>query len=230
VAVRGAEQREAIRAVLHVFAAEADKLVFAGSCVLALYARPTGHALTTTKGVDCVFTGDWTEALQLIAERVAPGGPLRATDLACRYELSDAKVFVDILDHEGRHVPGSMRWLAEAAARAERFALDASTSVRAISPAYFLLTKLDALADRGTGPEAKDLEDIVTLAVEVSDLGERVRACGRERCVRELWLRAAARLRFTGADVPELVAMHLGQEDAPECGRVERVLAELLVG
>ncbi len=62
-----------------------------------------------------------------------------------------------------------------AAERAHSYKLDDGRSVRAISPAYFLATKLVALGDRGEDAlSSKDADDIITAVVEVPALEEEL--------------------------------------------------------
>jgi hypothetical protein len=223
---RGAEHREAIRAVVHVFGAASDRLVFAGSCVLALYARPNGHALTATKDVDCIFTGCWTHGLGIIGKLVAPSGPLSPDpEVACRYQLKGTSIVVDVIANDGSNIGGIAHWLSQGAAHSFRYALDDTLQVAAITPPYFLATKLDALHGRGHGDDSKDLEDVVTLAVEVPELVARVQEASLIEPVRALWSRCRAKLRL--GNLPDIVAMHLGHDDAAEHDRVEKTLVEL---
>jgi hypothetical protein len=230
LSVRGAEHREAILAVVRVFGPHADNLVFAGSCVLALYARPRGHALSSTKDVDCIFDAPVVRHLQVMAELGGAGGPLTpvTTEVAVRYQIKHESLMVDVMDLEGRIVGGSMKWLGQAVRHAQKYDLTEEVQVRAITPPYFLVAKLDALRDRGKDPlGSRDLEDIVAVAVEVPTLVADVRAAGLSDVARELWEACAAKLRLSAADIPDLVAAHIGGQDTAEQSRVERTLEEL---
>jgi hypothetical protein len=113
--VRGAEHRAAMRSVVDVFGADSQQLVFVGSCVRALYARPSGHALTATKDVDCIFIGAWISGLQIIVRLVGTGGPLEPVpEVACRYRIKATSILVDVMAKDGSNVGAQAHWLSEA--------------------------------------------------------------------------------------------------------------------
>ena len=56
-----------MRAVCAALGEDARHVVFVGSCVLGLYARPTGTPLRTTRNVSCVATEPLRASLAAVA-------------------------------------------------------------------------------------------------------------------------------------------------------------------
>jgi hypothetical protein len=137
---------------------------------------------------------------------------------------------VDIMDVGGQTVGGMNRWFSRAADRAGEYLLDDGRSVRAVSPPFFLATKLVALQNLQRSSaitEAKDAEDIVALAVEVPNLVEMVRAEGIDAEIAQDWALVFKNHKVTTADLPEIVDCHLGQRDAEHRQRVVDALQTL---
>jgi hypothetical protein len=90
-------------------------------------------------------------------------------EMQCRYRIRGTDIHLDVLSPEGFNVGGVNPWFARAAEAARPFDVGAARTVMAVTPPYFLATKLVAFEDRGPNAQSsKDVEDIVTLAVEVS--------------------------------------------------------------
>jgi hypothetical protein len=228
--VRGARHRDAIRAVLDAFGEESKHFVFVGGCVLGLYARPQGAPLRVTNDVDCISTRTpWVLQAKVLADLCTRGVLVPDPELSCRFRIKGTGVDVDVLSPQGLNVGGVNPFFERATARARAYDLGDGRKVNAVTPAYFLATKLAAFEDRG--PDAlssKDLEDIVALAVEVADLSEQVRAEGITAEVADWWVRALSKYGATAGDLADIVDGHLAREDTSHRTRVLVALWSLL--
>jgi predicted nucleotidyltransferase len=230
--MRGDQHRAAIRAVLEAFGDDARHFVFIGGCALGLYARSEGAPLRATKDVDCISTlSPWVLQDQVLGELCARGVLSPDVDLQCRYRIRGSEVVVDVLSPEGFNVGGASPWFARAAARAGTYSAGAGRNVAAITPPYFLATKLAAFEDRGPDAQSgKDAEDIVALHVEVADLVALVDAEGLRRDIHELWQRVCVKYGLRPADVPDLIDWHLDSRDREHRPRVVEALGAMLRG
>jgi predicted nucleotidyltransferase len=229
MAVRGQERRAAIREVLDIFGDGATHFVLVGGCALGLYARPEGAPLRITKDVDFVSRlTPWVLQEKMLADLCRRRLLVPDRDLQCRYHVRGTEIDVDVLSPDGFNIGGANRWLKRAAERARAYDLGACRQVMAITPPYFLATKLEAFVDRGPDAQSsKDAEDIVALAVDVPDLveqvdGERIRAD-----VGGLWAEAFGKYRFAAADLPDFVDWHLDQRESAHRDRVVGTLDAL---
>jgi predicted nucleotidyltransferase len=145
-----------------------DRFVFLGGVVTELFVTMPGMAGTRqTKDVDIVVDvlnlGEYSETLREqflklgLREDVREGAPV------CRWLLDD--LIVDIMPTRGNILGFSSEWHQLAYDTARPFLLPDGTSIRLVTPACFLATKLAAFGDRGRhNPIAShDLEDMITV-------------------------------------------------------------------
>lgn len=227
--MRDAEHIRAIRAVVAAFGEQAEHFVFVGGCVLGLYARAEGPPLRTTEDVDCISSlSPWSLQAKILADLCQAGVIVPDDSLQCRYRIPAATVVVDVLSPEGFNVGGVNPWFARAVARAARYSIGEADTVRAVTPPYFLVTKLVAFADRGPDAQSsKDAEDIVALAVEVPSLVDEVQAEGLRDDAAALWERVFDKYVLARSDLADLVDWHLDRRDGAHRDRVIGVLAHL---
>jgi predicted nucleotidyltransferase len=232
MSLRGEAQRAAIRSVLDVFGEDARGFVFVGGCILGLYARTTGAPLRATKDVDCISTlAPWVLQEKMLAEMCSRGVLSPDAEVQCRYRIRGTDVDVDVLSPDGFNVGGVNPWFARAAKRARPYDAGDGRTVNAVTPPYFLATKLVALENRGPDAQSsKDAEDIVGLAVEVDTLAAEVEAEGMRRDVAALWARALKKYGLADSDVPDLVDWHLDRREAEHRERVVQTLLALVRG
>jgi predicted nucleotidyltransferase len=230
--LRGQTLRDAIRAVVDTFGADADAFVFVGACVLGLYARSNGPPLRATKDVDCISTVmPWVIQEKRLADLCTRGILVPDREVQCRYRISGTDLDVDVLSPDGLNVGAVNPWFRRAAARARLYDLGDGRTVKSISPPYFLATKLVALADRGEDAlSSKDAEDIVAALVEVPDLLADLESEGIAAEVQELLQRAFAKHGVDAADVTDFVDAHLAREDREHAAEVVTFLVHLLAG
>jgi hypothetical protein len=229
MSLRGDQHRSAIRAVLDAFGSSADHFVFVGGCVLGLYARDDGAALRTTTDVDCISTcTPWVIQQQILADMCTRGTLAPDKDLACRYRIRGTSVDVDVLSPDGHNVGGVNPWFPRAAEHARVYDVGTGRQARAVTPPYFLATKLVAFTGRGPDAQSsKDLEDIVALAVEVEDLREQVEHEGIGGEIGRLWSAGFERYSLNLDDLPDMVDSHLHRDDRAHRERVLAALKEL---
>jgi hypothetical protein len=152
-------------------------------------------------------------------------------EVQCRYRIRGTDVDVDVLSPDGFNVGGVNPWFARAAAAAHPIDAGAGRTVMAVTPPYFLATKLVAFEDRGPDAQSsKDVEDIVALTVEVDTLVAQVDAEGIRADVAKLWTRALRKYALAEGDLPDLVDWHLDGRDAEHRDRVVNALTALVRG
>jgi hypothetical protein len=231
VALRGEEHRAAIRAVLSVFGADAAHFVFIGGCTLGLYAtaRPNGAPLRATKDVDCISTQTpWVLQEKTLARLCSAGRLSPDKAIQCRYHICGTELLVDVLSPDGANVGGVNPWFGPAAARAAAYDVGDGLMVKAISPPYFLATKLVAFESRGPDVQASvDCEDIVALTVEVEDLVALVDGEGIRAEIAALWRKVFEKYGFAIDDLSDVVDGHLDSRDRGHRARVVETLEAL---
>jgi hypothetical protein len=149
-------------------------------------------------------------------------------ELACRYRIQGTRFDVDVLSPDGHNVGGVNPWFGRAAQRARPYNVGGGRMANAVTPPYFLATKLAAF--KGRGPDvlsSKDLEDIVALAVEIEDLPRRVEQEGIRKEIGRLWWDALEHYRLQLDDLPDVVDGHLHRDDRAHRARVIDSLREL---
>jgi hypothetical protein len=218
-----------MRTVVRAFGEDAKHFVFLGGCALALYARKVGAPLRVTKDVDCISQLEpWVLQQKILADLCSRRVLQPDSNLQCRYRISGTEVDVDIISIDGLNVGGTNPWLKKAAAHARPYGVGEGKSVLAITPAYFLATKLVAFEDRGEDPQSsKDAEDIVTLAVEVDDLVAEVRNANLKQEVASLWAEALKKHGIAVDDLADLVDWHLHPDDRKHRARAVATLVSL---
>ena len=225
--MRNAEHVHKIRAVVAAFGEHAEHFVFVGGCVLGLYARADGAPLRMTEDVDCISSlAPWMLQEKILAGLCQDGVIVPDESLQCRYRIAEATVVVDVLSPDGFNVGGVNPWFARAVARAARYSIGEGDTVRAVTPPYFLVTKLVAFGDRGPDAQSsKDAEDIVALAVEVPSLVDEVEAEGLRDDVAALWERVFDKYGLARSDLTDFVEWHLDRRDREHRDRVIGMLA-----
>jgi predicted nucleotidyltransferase len=232
MSMRSEAHLRAIRAVLAAFGEHAQNFVFIGGCVLGLYARAEGAPLRMTEDVDCISSlTPWILQAKILADLCDAGVIVPDEALLCRYRIPASGVVVDVLSPEGLNVGGVNPWFARAVEHARRYPIGEGDEVRAVTPPYFLATKLVAFADRGPDAQSsKDAEDIVALAIEVASLVDEVHAEGLRVPIADLWQRVFAKYGLTRTDLPDLVAWHLDRRDDAHRARAVDTLVRLAGG
>jgi predicted nucleotidyltransferase len=167
-----ASAREAIATVGHALAGQSQPIMFVGGTVTALYPLEGGMALRPTLDVDCVVDVATTADYYAFVETLRVLGFRECTDEnapLCRRVYEDIRV--DIVATSATGIGPTNRWYRDAFAEAAVHSLERNIQVRAITPLYFVATKLEAFRGRGAGDyqASHDLEDILTVLSGLAD-------------------------------------------------------------
>jgi predicted nucleotidyltransferase len=202
-----------------------DRLVFLGGAITELFITAPGRRSSRhTKDVDVIINvmnlGEYSELLreQLVGlglrEDDREGAPI------CRWLLDD--LIVDIMPTRGEILGFSCEWYQVAFDTAQAISLPDGTTIRLVTPACFLATKLTAFADRGRrNPMAShDLEDVIAVIDGRPEIVGEVAAAPAD-------IRAAIAIRFCDLlarrDAEDVVAAQLFP-DAESQNRLPLVL------
>ncbi len=170
--------RAAIATVARALATESPPVVFVGGTVTALYPLEGGVDVRPTVDVDCVVdvatTADYYAFVQRLRARgfsecMDEGAPL------CRRVF--ANIRVDIVATADTGIGPTNRWYKQAVAEATSHELAPDLKVLAITPTYFVATKLEAFRGRGRGDyqASHDLEDTLLVLAGLPHLREQLR-------------------------------------------------------
>lgn len=100
-----------------------------------------------------------------LEERLREFGCVQDLDeeVTCRWKLDG--VTLDVMPTDEAILGFSNRWYADAINNAETVSISEEHSIRLVTPAHFIATKLEAFLGRGNGDywASHDLEDIVTV-------------------------------------------------------------------
>lgn len=223
---RRASARAAIETVARALAGESPQAVFVGGTVTALYPLEGGVDVRPTLDVDCVVDLTTTAEYYAFVDRLRRRGFTECTDEGaplCR--LVYAGIRVDVVATGDTGVGPTNCWYRDAVAEAAVHGLAEGLEVRAITPVFFVATKLEAFRDRGGGDyfASHDLEDILTVLAGLRELRDEIArgdtAVGRAVRVELVELRA--REAFIDA-----VPAHFEGDDAGQA-RADEVLAWL---
>ena len=208
---------------------QSEDFVFLGGCALALYARSEGAPLRTTADVDCLSRRvPWSLQEKALADLCTSRVLRPDTEIQCRYRIIGTEIDVDVISPDGFNVGRPSPWLRRAAENFSLYDAGEGQKVKAVTPPYFMATKLVAFGDRGEDVlSSKDAEDIVALVVEVPSLFDDVIAAGIKDDIAELWRRASTRFHFAPGDIPDFVDAHLHREDRGHRQRVIDVIGSL---
>ena len=145
----------------------ANELVFVGGCTTGLFITDEGaDNIRSTKDVDAIVeTATYSQYVDFekrLEQRgfirdLSPGAPI------CRWMIGDT--ILDVMPIEEGILGFKNRWYQDAVSYANRRQIDGSITIRVVSPPYFVATKLEAFADRGSNDflGSRDLEDIITV-------------------------------------------------------------------
>ena len=193
--------RAAIATVARALGDERRRVVFVGGTVVALYPLEGGADVRPTVDVDCIVNVTTLGAYYAFVERLRAFGFGACTDEGaplCRLVVSGIRV--DVMGAADTALGPTNRWYAAAIAAAEAHSVASDLEVLAISPLYFVATKLEAFHSRGRGDyiESHDLEDVLTVLSGLPSLRAEVAAAdsGVARSVRDDLAGLAARAAF----------------------------------
>jgi len=174
---RRASARTAIATVARALEGERPPAVFVGGTVTALYPLEGGVDVRPTLDVDCVVDLTTTAEYYAFVERLRRRGFAECTDEnapLCR--LVYAGIRVDVAATADTGIGPTNRWYRDAVAEASLHRLADDLLVRAITPVFFVATKLEAFRGRGRGDyfASHDLEDILTVLAGLPELRKQI--------------------------------------------------------
>lgn len=173
-----------------------EQVVFVGGAVAGLLVTdPLAESVRATRDVDAVVNADWL-AFHRIEEQVAQRGFVRdaSSEVICRWVHKPSGLLFDLMPVRPEVLGFSNRWYPYAVETAERVDLGEGVTIRLVSAAAFVATKLEAFASRGGGDflSSHDLEDVLNIVDGREELAEEVAAAPRE--LKEAVAAAFARL------------------------------------
>ena len=154
-----------LQAVAHALGPLRERVVFVGGATVNLYSTtplPTPEP-RTTDDVDCIVEVAPRTAFYALEEELRTLGFVNDVEanIICRWQLQG--LTVDIMPTDSSILGFTNPWYSAGFAQAIPYALPDGTSIRILSPPYFVATKLVALRDRGWDDLrlSQDLEDLV---------------------------------------------------------------------
>lgn len=156
------------------------QVVFVGGAVAGLLVTdPLADAVRATRDVDAVVNAD-RALFHRIEEAVAKRGFARdiSSDVICRWVHKDSGVLFDLMPVQPEVLGFSNRWYPYAVESAVSVDLGAGLTIRLVSAAAFVATKLEAFAGRGNGDfmSSHDLEDVLNIVDGREELADEMGA------------------------------------------------------
>lgn len=141
-------------------------MVFVGGTVPALYPLADGVDVRPTLDVDAVIDVATTAGYYAFVERLRSRGFTECTDEGaplCRLVCGGIKV--DLVATVDTGIGPTNRWYRDAVPAASSYSPEPDLDVLAITPIYFIATKLEAFRGRGYGDfqASHDLEDLLAV-------------------------------------------------------------------
>ena len=144
-----------------------DRPVFVGGCATALLVTdPAAPAVRVTQDVDALVAitslSDYHRMGHDLLER---GFTLSLVRGDPPYRFRSGSLTLDLMPVDASILGFSSRWYAQALDSAVPVQLPGGPSIRIVTPACFLATKLEAFEDRGGGDylTSHDLEDVLSV-------------------------------------------------------------------
>lgn len=175
-----------LQAVAHALGPLRERVVFVGGATVNLYSTMLASTPEPriTDDVDCIVEVAPRNAFYALEEELRALGFANdmTSGVICRWQLQG--LTVDIMPTEPEILGFSNPWYPAGFAQAIPYVLPDGTSIRILSPPYFLATKLAALRDRGWAELrlSQDLEDLVHVLDNRPALPEEV--VGADEAVR----------------------------------------------
>lgn len=161
-----------------------EQVVFVGGAVAGLLVTdPLADAVRATRDVDAVVNAD-RALFHRTEEAVATRGFARdiSSDVICRWVHKNSGVLFDLMPVQPDVLGFSNRWYPYAVESAVTLDLGAGLTIRVVSAAAFVATKLEAFAGRGNGDfmSSHDLEDVLNIVDGREELADEMGAAPTE--------------------------------------------------
>ncbi len=175
---RRAESLHAIAAIATALGDVNDQVVFVGGTVVALYPLEEGVDIRPTVDVDCVVNVATTLEYYAFLEKLRARGFVECADDGapiCRFVHGGIRV--DLMPSADTALGPTNKWYTAALRDAASY-LANGVRVRAITPMYFIATKLEAFRGRGRGDDmaSHDLEDLLAVVAGLPSVRAEIAA------------------------------------------------------
>lgn len=161
-----------------------DKMVFLGGCATGLLiSDPASPPIRVTKDVDAIVqVYSRSEYYKLSDQLKGKGFKEDHSDGAplCRWVVND--VILDVMPTDEKILGFSNHWYESAINNPYKIMLPNGRQINLVSPAYFLITKLEAFDGRGKGDFllSHDIEDIVAVLDGRPELLDEIQSSDEE--------------------------------------------------
>lgn len=158
-----------------------ERVVFLGGSTVGLwFTDPAARAPRTTYDVDVVAEVATLAAYEEFQRQLRRQGFAEDVDsgVTARYRHRDTGLILDALPLEPRLAGLNDPWLARATGPAVPLTLPSGTEIRAVPPAWLVVTKLQAFTDRGNNDclGSRDFEDLILLIDSRIELADEIDA------------------------------------------------------
>ncbi|HNP07163.1 MAG TPA: nucleotidyl transferase AbiEii/AbiGii toxin family protein [Cyclobacteriaceae bacterium] len=140
-----------------------DDVVFVGGATVSFYADQQAFEIRETDDVDVIVEVLNFRAHTDFEERLRMIGFVNdvMSKVRCRYKIKG--ITVDIMPTKNIAIGFENRWYPDGFKHAMDFQLDETTTIKVLTPAHFIATKLEAFKSRGASDprQSQDFEDIV---------------------------------------------------------------------
>jgi len=205
-----------------------EEVVVVGACSPALILDiRTAPDLRPTGDVDIMVQADNYGRYFSFVERIKKKGFVeRQGDPIGRYVSGE--LIVDVMPTEADVLGFTNRWYKKAFANAVYQKLPSGKSIKTVTPVYFVATKFEAFRGRGKGDvmASPDLEDIITILVEVPTLEEELKQADKDV---QRYISDQFKKLVSNKNYPHFLSAHLRGDEAsqaflPELRRlIERI-------
>ena len=166
--------RERLRRASDMLGSLVDEFVFVGGTMTSLMITdPAASETRVTDDIDVILSAATRSQYYQVEQRLLALGfsqrPHNEHPI-CRWFREE--VILDVMPDDASILGFSNRWYATAFEDARTFSVGDGRTVRVISPALFVATKLEAFAGRGHGDfqASRDIEDLVAVIDGRSEL------------------------------------------------------------
>lgn len=211
---------ELLRSVVSELGELANEFVFVGGCTVSLFITdPGAEYIRPTNDVDGIVEAATYSQYVDFGSRLSKLGFHRDSPI-CRWVKEEMKL--DVLPMDENILGFRNRWYVDAVKAAELRDISPDTTIRVVSAAYFMATKLEAFEDRGNNDflSSHDLEDVITVVN------------GREQLIEEIKNSPADLRAYVGRTVASLLEVRDFRDSLPghlnpDAGRSSLVMSRL---
>ncbi len=158
---------EMVKIVARGFGGLNERMVFLGGAATSLLVTdPALPHIRTTFDVDVIVEVLSRMDYYRLEDALRERGFIQRIDSdhpVCRWSFQE--VIVDIMPTDEKILGFSNRWYAEAIRNAEEVGIDEDLGIRLVAAPFFLATKIEAFAGRGSGDflSSHDIEDMISI-------------------------------------------------------------------